>query len=77
MGGLGGRTSGPAFCIFMGKSTAPSPSEHDWQAEDDHRTMMRASEVKGDPKRMAGVKKHHRKQTRALANVGRSIGGKR
>ena len=61
----------------MGPFASSQKSEQDYQAEDDHRTMTRAAEVVGDPKRMAGVKKHHRKQKKALAMVGRSIGGKR
>ena len=49
----------------------------DYQAEDDHRTLTRAAEVQGDAKRMAGVKKHHAKMTKALSTVGRSLRGKR
>lgn len=55
----------------------PAKSESDYQAEDDHRTLTRAAEVQGDSKRMAGVKKHHRKQQKALATVGRTLKGKR
>lgn len=54
-----------------------SKSEQDWRGEDDHRTLTRAAEVTSDPDRMKGVKKHHRKQTKALASVGRTLGGKR
>ncbi len=49
-------------------------SDHDWQAEDDHRTITRAAEVQGDKKRMAGVKRHHKKLTRDIARVGKSLG---
>lgn len=45
----------------------------DYEAEDDHRTMMRASEIQGDKKRMQGVKKHHRKQTKKMALVQRQM----
>lgn len=45
-----------------------------WQAEDDHRTVSRAAEIQGDPKRMAGVKKHHRKVTKSMSKVGSLIG---
>ncbi len=48
-----------------------------YQAEDDHRTLSRSAEIQGDPKRMAGVKKHQAKQKRTLGVVGRMIGGKR
>jgi len=50
------------------------PSEADYRAEDDHRTLGRAEEVKADPDRMKGVAKHHRKEKRKLAGVGRAIG---
>ncbi len=50
--------------------------ENDYQCEDDHRTMTRAEEIRSDPKRMAGVRKHHRKTTRALKRVSRSIGAR-
>ncbi len=43
--------------------------DHDYQAEDDHRTMMRAAEIHGDHKRMAGVHRHHKKQIEALGKV--------
>jgi hypothetical protein len=48
-----------------------------YQAEDDHRTMSRAAEISGDTKRMAGVRKHHKKMKKQHAMVGRAIGGKR
>ena len=48
-----------------------------YQAEDDHRTLSRAAEVRNDPKRMAGVAKHHAKVKKSLASVGRSLRGKR
>lgn len=59
----------------MGKN-AVSPVDS-YQAESDHGTMMRAAEIKADPGRMAGVKKHHKKQTKALGMVSKSFGGKR
>ena len=73
----------PPFLLYMAKSSrasvAPSalPDLDKYQAEDDHRTMTRSAEIQQDPKRMAGVKRHHRKQQRALGSVGRLIGGKR
>lgn len=48
----------------------PSKTEDDYRAEDDHRTMMRASEIKRDPTRMKGVARHHSKMTKDLAEVG-------
>ena len=50
------------------------PSMHDYQSEDDHRTLTRAAEIHGDASRMRGVQKHHRKQTKALASVGSMLG---
>lgn len=54
-------------------SSAPSKSEKDYQAEDDHRTLSRAAEIQADTSRMARVKTHHRKETRRLSKVGRSL----
>jgi hypothetical protein len=51
--------------------------EADYQAEDDHRTLTRAEEVRSDPKRMAGVRKHHRKQTQSLSRISKALGGVR
>jgi hypothetical protein len=47
-----------------------------YQAEDDHRTIMRAAEIQGDRKRMGGVRKHQIKQTKALKKVGSFLGKK-
>lgn len=52
-------------------------SKDPWQAEDDHRTLQRAEEIKGDRGRMAGVRRHHRKMTKAMNKIGKSLGGKR
>lgn len=57
--------------------TQKSMADRDYQAEDDHRTMTRAAEISSDPSRMSGVKKHHRKATKQLNMVGRSITGSR
>jgi hypothetical protein len=48
-------------------------SDRDFQAEDDHRTMMRAAEITGDRKRMAGVRRHNGKEQKRLALVQRSV----
>ena len=47
--------------------------DRQYQAEDDHRTLTRADEVRQDASRMKGVRKHHRKMTVALRHVGRTI----
>lgn len=56
----------------------PSPKElkrrQESEDEDDHRQLSRAEEIRSDPKRMAGVLRHHRKQARMVARMGRSIG---
>jgi hypothetical protein len=48
--------------------------DKDWRAEDDHRTLERAAEIKQDQARMAGVAKHHATKKKSLAAIGRSIG---
>jgi hypothetical protein len=47
---------------------APEP-EADWQAEQDHRTLMDAAKVQASPKRMTGVRKQHKKITKGLSLV--------
>ena len=64
----------------MAGTRACGPSEpdmDDYRAESDHHTLTRAQEVQTDPKRMAGVRKYHAKQVKALTKVGRTIGSKR
>ena len=56
-----------SYCGPMGKS------DDDYRAESDHRTMMDAAEVQQDPKRMAGVKKHHKKTMKKAALVQRTM----
>lgn len=58
-------------------SPSPSKSEMDYRAQDDHRTLMQAAEIKSDKQRMAGVKRHHAKQRASLSKVGRTLGGRR
>jgi hypothetical protein len=55
------------------KTSTPFPGATDFQGEDDHRTLMRGEEIKNDPARMKGVKKHHRKQKKALSQVQQSM----
>lgn len=50
-----------------------SMMDRDYQAEDDHRTLMRSAEVQNDPARMAGAKKHHKKQMKKMALVQRQM----
>ena len=49
--------------------------EADYRAEDDHRTLTRAEEVRADKTRMAGVIRHHRKQTSALRKTSKALFG--
>lgn len=62
------------------KKAHASPStatmDKDYQAEDDHRTMMRASEIQDDDDRMGGVKRHQKKQTKSLARMQTMMGGR-
>lgn len=55
----------------------PPASDTDWQARDDHRTLLDAEAIHQDPKRLAGVRKHNRKQLKALGKLSRSVGGSR
>ncbi len=45
--------------------------EKQYRAEDDHRALQRAAEIEGDGERMKYAADHHRKQTAALARVGK------
>lgn len=62
------------MCNMIGSSKAKS--EQDYQAEDDHRTLTRAEEIRADGGRMGRVKKHHAKQSRALKRMDRLMGGR-
>lgn len=55
-------------------SSPSQKSELDYRAEDDHRTLQRAAEIGGDPSRMQGVARHHKKLTRGMSKVGQMIG---
>jgi len=48
--------------------------EQDYRDEDDHRALTKAEEIRSDPKRMAGVLRHHRKNTRAVKRMARVVG---
>lgn len=58
----------------MGPTRAHEKEMADYRAEEDHRTLTRAQEIREDTGRMRGVKAHHAKQTRALGKVGRTLG---
>lgn len=40
-----------------------------YRAEDDHRTMTRAGEIKADRERMKGVKDHHKSMNKNMDKV--------
>lgn len=60
-----------------GLSAKDRKREAEYQAEEDHRTLTRAEEVRSDSKRMVGVRRHHLKQTRALSRISKALGGAR
>lgn len=53
----------------------PSKDEADYRAEDDHRTLMRAEEIRQDPSRVKGVARHHAKMSQDIARVGEALTG--
>lgn len=58
----------------MKKNQIASPAfDRDWQAESDHRTVMDAAEIQSSRSRMAGVRRHHKKQTKKLSLVQRTM----
>lgn len=57
----------------LAMSSKPSKTEADYRAEDDHRTLTRAEEIRADKTRMAAVERHHNKTMRAMARVGKAI----
>ena len=56
-----------------GLTPAEPSSDHDWRAESDHRTLMEAGDIQSDKSRMAGVSKHHKRQTKKMALVQRNM----
>lgn len=60
---------GPAFP----SDPKASARERAYQGEEDHRTLSRAAEIQSDSSRMSGVRAHHRKASRKLASVGRTL----
>ena len=65
------------MCDSPMPSVSAKKREAEYRAEDDHRTLTRAEEVKADKARMAGVMRHHRKQSAALKRTGRALGAGR
>lgn len=43
--------------------------DNSFRAEDDHRTMTRAGEIKADRERMKAVKDHHKKMSKNMEKV--------
>jgi hypothetical protein len=62
------------------KASSPSPSvgpDPSWQAEDDHRTLMQADDIRSDPSRLRGVRKHTARQLKKLTKLHRSLSTKK
>ena len=55
---------------------ATAGSDKEYQAEQDHRTMMASDEVMRDPKRSAAVKQKHAEKMAAMGHVGKTLGVK-
>lgn len=62
--------------INVSSSKSAKAREDEYRAEEDHRSLTRAEEIRADVKRMAGVKRHHQKQTRALKRMSRVVGAR-
>lgn len=60
--------------ITGGAVPMPSKQQDDYQAEDDHRTLQRAEEVRSDSTRMKRVATHHRKKMGEMKRVGQELG---
>lgn len=54
-------------------SKAEKAKHDEYQAEDDLRTLGRADEIRADAKRMASCRRVHRKQSRSMKRIGRSL----
>lgn len=51
------------------KSVKLAAPDEDWKAEDDYRTLMRAEEIKCDPKRMEACMKKHKTHKRVIRSL--------
>jgi Ulp1 family protease len=60
--------------LTLKASAVPAPSEDDWQAEDDARTLMRAHAIKSDVKRHAAAKAHAKKKLMQMAAIANEPG---
>lgn len=49
------------------------PHEDQYRRESDYRTLSDAESIRGDRKRFAGVKKHHREVSKRHSVVGRAL----
>ena len=57
----------------MNKAPKMDAREREYRAENDHRTLRRAAEVRSDPSRMRDVSAYHRKTVREIGEVGREL----
>lgn len=57
-----------------GLQTAAPSMDRDYQSEDDHRTLMRAEEVRMDKGRMTGAHRYGKRQMKAMTRI---MGGRR
>ena len=59
----------------MARTSLASPIKpnDDYQAEDDHRTLQRAEEVRSDPSRMKRVATFHTKRMAQMAKIGQAL----
>lgn len=64
------------MCDMPKLTAAAKHREKEYQAEEDHRTLTRAAEVRSDSSRMAGVVRHHQKQTMALQRTSKALFGR-
>ena len=56
----------------MARKASPIKPTDDWVARDAMHTLMRAEEIKRDPKLMAKVRVHARTHRQALAKIART-----
>lgn len=62
------------MCGGMVSKAMNDKRESEWRAEEDHRTLQRAAEVRSDPKRIKSAAEHHRKKMAEMSTVGRTLG---
>lgn len=54
---------------LVGESPAIWAGESKYRAEDDHRTLTRAGEIKADRERMSAAKAHHKSMNKNMDKV--------